>query len=67
MTERPLEPPESKNKCYQFDFNASISGYGIVYAEDIDQAREFINNKEYDDIIDTYNMEIEEITNIKED
>ena len=27
-------PEEEKMKCYQFAFNATISGYGIVYAED---------------------------------
>ena len=66
MIERPLSPPEPETKCYQFDFNATISGYGIVYAKNEEKAREYINNKEYDDIIDTWDMEIEEITDIKE-
>ena len=59
-------PPEPKEKCYQFEFNATISGYGYVYAEDVEQAEELINSGEYDDIVDTWNMEIEEITKIEE-
>ena len=27
------EPPESKLKCFKFNFDATISGYGLVYAE----------------------------------
>ena len=61
------EPPESIEKCYQFDFNASIRGYGIVYARDEREAREMATTGNYDDIIETYDMEIEEITSIRED
>lgn len=61
------EPPESEYKTYQFDFNASIKGYGVVTAKSEAEARELINISDYDDIIDTYDMQIEEITNIKED
>lgn len=60
------EPEEPKLKCYQFEFNARQSGYGVVYAKDIEEARELINNGDYDDIIDTWGFEIEEITNIEE-
>lgn len=61
------EQPESKKKCYQFDFNATIGGYGYVYAESVEQAEELINSGDYDDIMDTWDMEIQEITKIEED
>lgn len=61
------EPPEDKYKIYQFDFNASIKGYGVVTARDEERARELIEENEYDDIIETFDMEIEEITRIRED
>lgn len=60
------EPPEEKIKCYQFDFNATICGYGIVYAKNEDEARELAENGDYSDIMDTYNLSIEEITNLRE-
>ena len=55
------------SKTYQFNFNASISGYGVVTAENEEQARELIESGDYDDIMDTFDMEIEEITSIEED
>lgn len=58
-------PPENKLKCYQFEFNAEISGYGLVYAENEEQAEELIREEKYDDIIDTWGMEITDITNIE--
>lgn len=58
------EPPESKLKCYKFNFDAEISGYGIIYAEDEEQAKELILKQEYDDIIDTWGMEITDVTDI---
>lgn len=60
------EPPEPKIKCYQFDFNATISGYGIIYASSLEEARRLAENGEYDDIVDTYDLEIQEITGIEE-
>lgn len=54
-------------KSYQFDFKGTIGGYGIVTAFSKEQAREKILNGEYDDIMDTWDMEITEITDIKED
>lgn len=60
------EPPEPQVKCYQFDFNATISGYGIVYASSIEEARRLAERGEYDDIMDTYDMEIQEITDVEE-
>lgn len=61
------EPPEPQEKCYQFDFNASIRGYGVVYAKDEREAKEMAESGNYDDIIDAYDMQIEEITSIRED
>lgn len=54
-------------KCFQFDFKASVRGYGIVYARDKEQAIKLILNKEYDEIVETYDMEIEDITKIEEE
>ena len=59
------EPPESELKCYQFEFDATISGYGFVYAENEEQAKELIMQDEYDDIIDTWGMEITDVTDIE--
>ena len=61
------EPSEPKLKCFKFEFRATLSGVGIIYAEDMKQAKERAINREYDyDILDTYDMEIEEITEIEE-
>lgn len=61
------ELDDNKYKTYQFDFNATIKGYGVVNAKNKEQAIELINNNEYDDIIETFDMKIEDITNLKED
>lgn len=61
------EPPEPKEKCYQFEFNAKISGYGTVYAEDEFSASLKAGQGDYDEIIDTWGMEITEIVNVEED
>ena len=53
-------------KCYQFTFKGSIGGYGIVTAKSEEEAMEKIKNNDYDDIIDTFDMEIEEVTSIEE-
>lgn len=60
------EPSEPKLKPFRFNFSATIDGMGIIYAEDIKQATEGAINGEYDDIIDTWNLKIEEITEIEE-
>lgn len=60
-------PSEQKMKCYQFEFNATVSGYGIVYAEDKQKALIEAQRGNYDDILDTWDMEIEEITKIEEE
>ena len=54
-------------KCYQFTFKGSIGGYGIVSANSEEEAIEKIKSNDYDDIIDTFDMEIEEVTGIEED
>lgn len=59
------EPPESKLKCFKFNFDAEISGYGLVYAEDEEQAKELITHDKYDDIVDTWGMEMTDITKIE--
>ena len=59
------EPPESKLKCYQFEFDATISGYGLVYAENEEQAKELIMRGEHDEIMDTWGMEITDVTDIE--
>lgn len=61
------EEPEPKEKCYQFEFNATISGYGIVYAEDEFSASLKAEQGDYEEIMDTWGMEITEITSVKED
>ena len=61
------EEPEPKEKCYQFEFNATISGYGIVYAEDEFSASLKAKQGDYDEIMDTWGMEITEITKVEED
>lgn len=52
-------------KTYQFDFNATQRGYGVVCADNVEEAKRKILEGDYDDIIDTYDMEITEITNIE--
>lgn len=61
------EPPEPKEMCYGFEFSGSISGCGVVYAENPEQAKERILNRDYDDIINTWGMQIEEIVSIEEE
>jgi hypothetical protein len=52
-------------KTYQFDFNATQRGYGVVCADNVEEAKRKILEGDYEDIIDTYDMEITEITNIE--
>ena len=61
------EEPEPKEKCYQFEFNATISGYGIVYAEDEFSASLKAEKGDYEEIMDTWGMEITEVTKVEED
>lgn len=59
------QAPESKEKHYQFEFEASIKCIGTIYALSEEEAREFIEKGKYEDI-DTKDMKIENITEIKE-
>ena len=53
-------------KVYQFEFIGSHKGYGVVTASNKEEAIDLINNNDYDDIIDTYDTNIEDITKIEE-
>lgn len=59
--------PDEEYKIFQFQFNGSIKGYGVVTARNYDEAKELIENGDYDDIIETYSEKIEEITKIEEE
>lgn len=61
------EASEPKYKCYQFEFEATIQGYGIIYAEDRETALAELRENKYDDILDTWGMEITEITRLDEE
>ena len=61
------EANESKYKCYHFEFEATIQGHGIIYAEDRETALAELNENKYDDILDTWGMEITDITRMEED
>ena len=54
-------------KEYVFDFKGTIGGYGIVTAGSEEEAKKKIMSNDYDDIIDTWDMEIKEVTSIRED
>ena len=54
-------------KTFVFDFEATERGYGVVCAETKEEAKEKILRGDYEDIVDTYDMEIVEVTNIEED
>jgi len=59
--------PDEPEKTYQFEFNGSIKGYGVVTAKSYEEAKELIENGNYDEIIETYSEKIEEITKIEEE
>lgn len=54
------------DKTYQFDFKGTIGGYGVVSAKNEEEAKKKVQSGEYDDIIDTWDLEITEITSIEE-
>ena len=56
-----------KLMCYNFDFKGEVYGYGFVYAKNEEEARKKILNQDYDDVLDTYEYNVTEITNIEED
>ena len=51
--------------CYQFEFIGTTSGFGIVYARNKEEAIEKIKNGDIDDIIDTFGIEVTDVTNIE--
>ena len=55
-----------EEKCYQFEFDGIVSGYGVVYAKSEEEAKEKILNKDDEDILDTWGMEVKEVTKIEE-
>jgi hypothetical protein len=61
------ESNEPKYKCYQFEFIGTIQGCGVIYAEDRETALAELNENKYDDILDTWGMEITEITKLEEE
>lgn len=52
-------------KTFVFDFEATERGYGTVCADTKEEAKEKILSGDYEDIVDTYDMEIVEVTNIE--
>lgn len=53
-------------KEYQFEFKATIGGYGYVTAENESKAKEKVLSGEYEDIMDTWDMDIIEVTKVEE-
>lgn len=51
---------------YEFDFRGTVRGYGIVTANNEEEAKEKVLAGDYDDIIDTYDMQIADVSNVKE-
>lgn len=60
------EPTEPKLKCFKFEFRATLKGVGIIYARDIEQAKNKAENGECDDVLDTWGFEVEEVIEIEE-
>lgn len=60
------DAPENEEKCFEFKFVASECGFGIVYAKNYEEAIEKIKSNDYDDIIDTFDFQIENIIKIEE-
>ena len=54
-------------KTYKFEAIASELVCGYVDAETKEEAIDLINNGNYDDILDTWNIKIEDITSIGEE
>lgn len=61
ITERPIEPPEPKDKCFIFTCDCSCKAEIVIYAENIDEAREGLNSRDWDDknIVDDIQIEDE--------
>lgn len=59
--------PDEEERCFVFDFEASTRGYGIVYARTQEEAEAKVREGDYDDIIETYGLQIEDVTKIEEE
>ena len=66
IKERPLEPQESKYKCYKFKGVATCIIEGYVWAKDAHEAEELGLNREYEEIDDYEIDEIHELEELKE-
>lgn len=66
MKERPLEPQESKLKCYKFKGVATCIIEGYVWAENAQEAEELANTGGYEEIDSTVIDEVIEINEVKE-
>ena len=60
-----IEPKETE-KCFNFEGYAVVKLKGYVWAKDIKEAIDLINNKKYDDV-DMEIENIEDISKIEED
>ena len=56
-----------EEKEYRFEFMGTIGGIGFVTASNEEEARKKILDNDVDDIINTWDMEIKEITKIEEE
>jgi len=61
------EPPEPKLKIYNFEFEGTIKGRGYVYAEDEFSASLKASQGDYEEVEDTWDLEIENITKVELD
>ncbi len=66
MLERPLEPQESKYRCYKFKGVATVTIEGFVWAENAQEAEELAYTGGYEEIDSTVIDEVIEINEIKE-
>lgn len=66
MIERPLEPQESKLKCYKFKGVANVLIEGIVWAEDPQEALELAYTGGYEEVDFNEIDEIIEINDVEE-
>jgi len=53
-------------KCYNFLIEMTSKGKGYVYADSLEEAKEKINNGDYDDIYDEVGSECGDIIEITE-
>lgn len=60
MIEQPIDPPENETKCYVFDCECSCKARVVVYADDLEKAKEYCNIKDSDDF-EISNIKVEEI------